>query len=376
MLEMAVFTMSRGARYRVGLLIAGLGLAACTAGSDAPMPFGSARAAIEVAPKLYVGDASDNSLKLFDGATGAFQGAVIKSKAGLHGPMGLIAVEGDLIVSDQNVDTSAQGELLRYDPQASSLVERIVPHSDPNAPTVPRGVVLWHDTLFVADLTTESRPNKPNPPGRVRAYSSSGQFLADLIPPSEELRAKFYPRGLVIGPDDMLYVSNVLHTPPSIGGQVLRFNPTTKEFVGVFIDDTGGPGQLNRPEGLVFAPDGRLCITSFRADSGDTDTIRIYEGPGPQAGAFEYAIALDVADPTNPTQPRAYAQALLFGPGGKLFVPISGGGPDAGSVRRYDVNTMELSVFVPPAAQGGAMGSGWYLTFDKTNPATLAYEDN
>ena len=43
----------------------------------------------------------------------------------------------------------------------------------------------------------------------------------------------------------------------------------------------------------------------------------------------------------------AFGQALLFGPGGKLFLPVTGNGPDTGSVRRYDVGTKAFDVFVP-----------------------------
>ena len=48
-------------------------------------------------------------------------------------------------------------------------------------------------------------------------------------------------------------------------------------------------------------------------------------------------------------QLHAVAQALLFGPGGFLFVPISGNGPDTGSVRRvrrYNVVSKTYDVFV------------------------------
>lgn len=50
---------------------------------------------------------------------------------------------------------------------------------------------------------------------------------------------------------------------------------------------------------------------------------------------------IDLYDITS-NQPRAFAQALLFGPGGKLFVPISGSDDSniAGEVRRYDVRRM------------------------------------
>jgi hypothetical protein len=67
-------------------------------------------------------------------------------------------------------------------------------------------------------------------------------------------------------------------------------------------------------------------------------------------------------------QPRAFAQALLFGPKGRLFVPIN----TTGEVRRYDVMTKTFDVFVP---SGGPLQQPWYLSFRETNPRTLKYED-
>ncbi|MFJ1252307.1 hypothetical protein [Cupriavidus sp. CuC1] len=107
-------------------------------------------------------------------------------------------------------------------------------------------------------------------------------------------------------------------------------------------------------------------ITSFRANDKDNDKIVIFQGPyGGTQGAFLDQINLDQVGSA-----RAYAQALLFGPGGKLFVPISGNGPDTGSVRRYDVSTKAFDVFVPA---GGPLQVPYYLTFGLTNPTTLAY---
>jgi hypothetical protein len=52
-----------------------------------------------------------------------------------------------------------------------------------------------------------------------------------------------------------------------------------------------------------------------------------------------------------------------------LFVPITGNGPDTGAVRSYDVSDGSFVNFEP----AGKLGSGWYLTFGQTDPATLAY---
>ena len=95
--------------------------------------------------------------------------------------------------------------------------------------------------------------------------------------------------------------------------------------------------NLARPEGLVFGPRGKLHVMSFRKSENGTDKILIFNA---KTGAYQDKIEL-----SQPGQPRAFAQAILFGPDDKLFVPISGDGPDTGSVRRYDVKTKLFDVF-------------------------------
>jgi hypothetical protein len=310
------------------------------------------------ADSLYVGDASDNTVKSFNASTGEYLGTIVK-QGGLHGPRGLLIDSGgNLVVSDQNVGTSQAGDILQYDVATGNLLNRIVSHNSSDAPSVPRGIVIAGSKLFVADLTTETQTNKPPTPGRVRVYSETGEHLADLVPDASEFPLnQFHPRALVIGPDGLLYVSNFPNLATGLGGDVLRFNPNDGSFVDVFIHDVGGVGKLNRPEGLAFGPDGKLYITSFRADPTDTDKVMIYHAANPHPRV----IALDTVGGG-----RAFAQALLFGPGGYLFVPISGNGTDTGAVPSFDN-------FVPPIAQGGPLGSPWYLTFGATDPATLDY---
>jgi hypothetical protein len=154
--------------------------------------------------------------------------------------------------------------------------------------------------------------------------------------------------------------------PSPLGGSVLRFDPVSLEFLGVFI--ASSPlNNLHRPEGLVFGPDGNLYITSFRSDSNDTDKILIFDG---KTGDLLDQIVLSEVG-----QPRAFAQALLFGPSGRLFVPITGGDSSTvGSVRRYNVKNKAFNLFIPPASAGGQLQEPWFLTFGDTNPGTLAYK--
>lgn len=355
-----------GALFGVALLV-------LTAG------FGAPPANAQESDSLYVGDQSDNTVKRFDATSGAFLGEFVKKgNSPVKGPRGLIFnAEGDLLVSNQNSGANKFGEILKHEGATGDFLGALVPHNDPNAPFAPRGIVLVDvndDVLFVADT---AGVGQNNPPGRLLAYAGDGVFLADLTPdpitefPGAFSTDEFHPRGVVLGPDGLLYVSVTHDLDPKsahfnpLAGWILRFDPSNNgAFVDVFASHTGVgcAAHLHRPEGVAFGPDDRLYVTSFRANSNDTDKVLIFDGP---------ASCVAQIDLDQVGQPRAFAQAILFGPGGGLFVPISGGGPDTGAVRRYDVVTETFSNFVPP---GGPLGQGWYLTFGNTNPATLAYE--
>jgi DNA-binding beta-propeller fold protein YncE len=332
---------------------------------------------------LYVGDVSDNTVKGFNANTGKYTGGfVTPGSGGLDGPRGLIfspQSQPTLLVSNQNVGQSFAGEILAYHGVTGMFLKAVVPHTDPHAPFVPDGIVLYRNNLYVASLQEPFDTNGDLGNGKIFVYTQKGAFLTNLNPPAN-FSVEFHPRGAVIGPDGLLYVSNA----PTLGGlhgQILRFDPLSLDaggsvaFKDVFISDvavTPYPNALsppsnqssfNRPDGLVFGPDGNLYVTSFRTDQNDTDKILIFAGPAnPSPGKFLGKI--DLYDVN--VGPRAYAQGLLFGPGKFLYVPIV----TLGEIRRYNVSDKTYDRFVPPK---GPLGAPWYLTFGKTDPATLAY---
>ncbi len=84
---------------------------------------------------------------------------------------------------------------------------------------------------------------------------------------------------------------------------------------------------------------------------------------------------IDLFDPA--TGPRAFSQALLFGPDEALFVSILDQGAlgnNLGELRQYDVVTKTYVVFAANASEGGALLQPIYTTFGGTNPATLSHE--
>jgi streptogramin lyase len=219
-------------------------------------------------------------------------------------------------------------------------------------------MVLRDNVLYVGNLADAVSPQgQVIIPGEVDRYdANSGKFLGKLVPAN--FPGPFEPRGVVFGPDGGLYVSSFDAAHPEVG-YVVRFDPASGASQIIASNNT--VTDLHRPEGLTFGPDGRLYVTSFRKDASDTDKILALD---PATGAEVKSIALDAVD-----QPRAFAEAILFGPGGRLFAPITGTGPDTGAVRSYDVSDGSFVNFEPP----GTLGTPWYLTFGQTDPATLAY---
>jgi DNA-binding beta-propeller fold protein YncE len=325
---------------------------------------------VAAADILYIGDGGDNTVKRFDAESGAFLDAdanpandpdafVRSESGGLSGPTGLL-FDGNLLVANQNVNLKIPGEILRYDGQTGAFQGALISSTEKDTPFAPRGIVL-SSSIYVADLiSTGGRAT-----GRLRTYDIDGNLLGDLDPkgfPNND----FHPRGVVFGPDGFLYVSVRDMKKDGLGGHVLRFK-ADGSFDKVFIADKGGVGQLNRPEGLVFGPDGNLYITSFRAnEKDDTDSVRIYSAEG----QFLNKIDLYIAG----VQSRAFAQAILFGPEGCLFVPIN----NTGEVRRYDVGVGTCGASSPYdsfVSIDGPLKEPWYLTFGKTDPETLEYRD-
>lgn len=277
------------------------------------------------ADSLYIGDGGDDSVKRFNAKTGEYLGVFVSpGSGGLLGPRGLIFTRGKLHVANQNVGLDFAGEILRYSRETGDFLDALVPCNpplgrdcDPNAPFAPRGLIRGlGPMLYVADFDSTL--------GRVAQFDlETGEFLGNLD--TTGFTGAFIPRGIVLGPDGLIYVSITgdLDAGDVLTGYVLRFDLHTGNFVDVFTSNLAGDCavHLHRPEGLVFGPDEKLYVTSFRADDSDTDKILIFDG---ETG--ECLDQIDLAPPESQVgaDGRAFAQALLFGPGGDLFVPING----------------------------------------------------
>ena len=308
---------------------------------------------------LYLGNQADNSIQVFDAGTGAFVRTLVQSGASsLQGPRGMVIQGNNLLVVNQNVDTQFNGEVLRFNKDTGVALSPLVPSSSSNAPFAPRGIVVKDNVAYVADFFAS--------PSRIAKYNATtGAFIGSLIP--NGFTAEFNPRGLVFGPDDKLYVTVYSAFDSDVfsedaPGYVLRFNDTTSggfEVIARYTaDGIHQTGELHNPEGIVFDPSGTsLYVTSFRPNRSDNGIV-----------------VIDVATKSQrefiPLGGDNAAQAILFGPDGRLYVPINAGSA-SGSVRAYDVATENFGVLIPTA--NGRLQTPWYLTFGNTHAATLAY---
>lgn len=310
------------------------------------------------AQRLLVGDGRNDAVEGIDVTSGKFLGTFVHSSIDseaykIAGPRGLIFTGGVLLVANQDVNQPISGEILKFDALTGGFLGAFVPNSDPNAPFAPRGIVAGPDgSVFVADLGNFDTLH----PGQVEKFAANGDFLGVLD--TTGFGPGFYPRGVVFGPDGLLYVSVVgnLSAGDRGSGFIVRFDGQTGAYVDTFADSSSG---LHRPEGLSFGPDGNLYVTSFLFGS-DPDEILIFAPSGVLIGAL----------PLYPAGAlRVYAQTLLFGPGGDLFVPLN----NNGVVRRYSA-AANFASYTSLPTKGNALKQPWYMTFKATNPSTFAYQ--
>jgi len=210
----------------------------------------------------------------------------------------------------------------------------------------------------------------------------NGEFLGDLnfssFSNSSVSDGEFHPRGLVFARDRRTLYVTLFNEPTGypLGGWVLSYDIVTGRVHVIASNDPSAPpssgcaADLNAPDGVTIGRDQNLYVIG-RANPNDpnaTDKVLVLN---PTTGGCRPLINLDQPGAQQPS----YAQSLLFGPGGLLYLPIRGGGTDTGGVRAYDIyaHPVTYTLFVQPQQIGGEPADWWWLTFGKTDPTTLTY---
>ena len=199
--------------------------------------------------------------------------------------------------------------------------------------------------LLVGNLTNPA----PRAGNGILRYDAAGAFVDAIVPEGSGPAGNplLGPCCMVFGPDENLYVSNLLGGPTFAERGVFRFNGVTGEFMDVFV--AGGSGGLRRPLILVIGPDGNLYVGDVGNLAQGGTAIRRYDG---HTGAFiDVFVASGAGGLTQPGDP----QSFVFGPDGNLYVASQA----THRILRFDGTTGAfLNEFVAAGSGGLAAPSG------------------
>ncbi|GAC1458304.1 MAG: NHL repeat-containing protein [Chamaesiphon sp.] len=187
--------------------------------------------------KVYVSQLEGGGIKSYDAKTGAFVSSIATTVPGTTTSLAAavlgVGSDNKLYIGSVFNDRS----VLSYDPTNGSLKTFISPA---NAQPVPGGLTFGPDGNFYnGDFLPSSIV-----PAAILRYDANGNPLGPFVDPAHSNSLSEAAR-LAFGPDNALYAS-------SFGsGDVLRYNSKTGNL-DKFI--TAGTGGLQNPAGLAFSP--------------------------------------------------------------------------------------------------------------------------
>lgn len=280
---------------------------------------------------LLVSCESTNSVKRYDGLTGAYQGDFVTPGSG-----GLSVPAGIAIGPDRNLYVASTGNasILRYNGATGAFIDAFVP-SGSGGMNQPNDIAFGPDgNLFVANAF----------PGQVFLFNgTTGAFLNSVASP----RTAFT---LLFTPDTKILVGEV-----GFGDFISRFdyNPTTSAFtpLGIFIPTQSG--GLDNPVDMSFGPDGQLYISSNSLGGGAPGAILKYDrGTGAFISQFVPVGGGGLSRPWG----------HVFGPDGNLYLADEG----SNTIRRYNGTSGAFINEFVPAGTGGLTAVRYVLFHDIT----------
>ena len=236
-----------------------------------------------------------NGLEILDGVVYALSDSgglyVVNDPLGLTDPVGLTGPATLTYVRDvipSNFVSPVFG-----------VIQEVEPNDDPAAPvddpTLPQNLdrEIWtmRENPDIIDSTTVSHITIE---GATGDHGFLNKIVANEIGGLEDfLGGLDGPVGMTVGPNGNIYITSNELTATPVVSQVLEFDGTTGEFLGVFVPPAAGGLQDARD--LVFDVNGDLYVSSFA-----TDEVLLFNGT---TGLFE----------------RAFVSTGLSGPTGLVF---------------------------------------------------------
>jgi streptogramin lyase len=262
---------------------------------------------------LLLGDPGDNSVKLYDPATGTFLGDfVAPGSGGLSVPQYMnFGPDGNLYVSSWG-----NGRVLRYDGTTGAFLDAFVAPGSGGLSHPDRVEFGPDGNLYVSDRFAAT----------IRRYNgTTGAFMDNFA--SDGRLGGF--TGFTFGPDGNLYAGEY-----NGNFDVLRFNGKTGALMGIFAHGAGGIVSIS---GINFGPDGNLYV-----GGNNSAVVARYNGT---TGAF-----IDDFIPSHLGGLSGVAN-LVFGPDGNLYVTKDSSSTPG--VLCFDGTT---GAFLGVAASGGGLG--------------------
>ena len=317
---------------------------------------------------LLVADFNRDSVRRYDGVTGAFVDTFVpKHRGGMNQPWGVLFGPHDHNLYVSTGEFAGPGQLkgvLRYDGDTGAFIDNFAVGGNLAS---PRGIIFGPDgNLYVADRKFIGQDWQLE--GRVARFDgTTGAYLGDFVPLGSG--GLSVPTQLVFGPSVEDSGRLDLYVVSTGTDSVLRYDGTTGAFLGEFV--ASGSGGLQGPVTMTFGPDGDLYVADFY--SSDL-AVKRFEGPsGPTPGAF-----IDTFVPAGSGGLRA-PSGLIFGPDGNddgqldlYLAEVAANGSIKASVKRYDgVSGAFIDTFV--AERSGGLEGAVMITFTETDPVTLNY---
>jgi len=212
---------------------------------------------------------SDYAVYRYDGTSGDFIDIFIPTSSGLRETKDMLfGPDGNLYITVNELPAedfcNESGEVWRFDGATGAFDEVFVANGDGNQGVDEERICEVGALAFMAagDLLVGNQNDDSGANANILRFDgTTGDYVSTFV--STNSNGLYDPEYMIYGPDGHLYVS-LGNEGSTNENSVLRFIGTTGAFDEVFVSpDSGG---LDEPKGLAFGSDGNLYVVGADTD--------------------------------------------------------------------------------------------------------------